>query len=322
MYAAVLHTLGRPPHYDQFPEPSAGEGEVIVHVRAASLKPVDKAMASGEHYASFRELPAVCGVDGAGQLEDGSRVVFAGPRRPYGAMAQRTPVARVRCFPVPDNVDDETAAALLNPGMSAWFALTWRAQLSKGESVLILGATGVTGKLTVQIARRLGAGRIVAAGRNEQALGTLGRLGADATIRLDQPGQDLTEVFVREAGDAGFDVVIDFLWGSPTETLLAAFTRTDLTAARSRVRLVEVGESAGPAISLPAAVLRSTKLEILGSGSGAVPPLNVIIDSYHQLMALAASGELRVDTDRVPLAYIEDAWQRQNLQGCRLVVIP
>ena len=322
MYAAVLHTLGKPPRYDQFPEPSAGEGEVIVHVRAASLKPVDKAMASGEHYASFRELPAVCGVDGAGHLADGSRVVFAGPRRPFGALAERAPVARSRCFPVPDGVAEETAAALLNPGMSAWFALTWRAQLSKGEKVLILGATGVTGKLSVQIAKRLGAGRVVAAGRNEQVLGTLGGLGADATIRLDQPGQDVTEVFVREAGDAGFDVVIDFLWGRPTEALIAAMARSDLTAARSRVRLVEVGESAGPAISLPAAVLRSTKLEILGSGSGAVPPLDVIVESYHQLMACAASGELLVDTERVPLADIENAWQRQDLQGRRLVVIP
>jgi NADPH2:quinone reductase len=219
-------------------------------------------------------------------------------------MAQRAPMARARCFPVPDGVDDETAAALLNPGMSAWFALTWRAQLSEGESVLILGATGVTGKLAVQIARRLSAGRVVAAGRNEQVLNTLGGLGADATIRLDQPGQDLTEAFAREAGDAGFDVVIDFLWGRPTEALLAALSRADFTAARSRVRLVEVGESAGPAISLPAAVLRSTKLEILGSGSGAVPPLNVIVDSYHQLMARAASGELRIDTERVPLADI------------------
>ena len=116
--------------------------------------------------------------------------------------------------------------------------------------------------------------------------------------------------------------MIDFLWGRPTEALLAALTRTDLTAARSRVRLVQVGESAGPAISLHAAVLRSTKLEIIGSGSGAVPPLDVIVDSCHQRMARAASGELRVDTESVPLADIEDAWQRQNLPGRRLVVIP
>ncbi|MBZ5592162.1 MAG: zinc-binding alcohol dehydrogenase family protein [Acidobacteriia bacterium] len=322
MNAAVLHALGKPPRFESFPEPSAGEGEVIVNVRAAALKPVDKAMARGEHYASFRELPVVCGLDGAGRLEDGSRVVFAGPRRPHGAMAQRTAVARARCFPIPDGVDDDSAAALLNPGMSAWFALTWRAQLAKGETVLILGATGVTGKLAVQIAKLHGAGRVVAAGRNEPVLSTLGSLGADATIRLDTPDQDLTAVFVREAGAIGFDVVIDFLWGHPTEVLLATLGRADFAAARSRVRLVEVGESAGPAISLPAAVLRSTKLEILGSGSGAVPPLDTIVDSYHQMMSYAASGELRVDTERVSLAGIEAAWERQHLQGRRLVVIP
>lgn len=206
--------------------------------------------------------------------------------------------------------------------MSAWLALTWRAQLAKGEAVLILGATGVTGKLAVQIARLHGAGRVVAAGRNQQVLETLGALGADATIRLDAPGQDLTEAFVREAGVAGFDVVIDFVWGQPTEALLAALTRTDFTAARSRVRLVEVGESAGPAISLRAAVLRSTKLEILGSGSGALPPYDVIVDSYNRMMAYASSGKLRVDTERIPLAEIEAAWERQDLHGRRLVVIP
>src|SRR5271154_2648711 len=106
MNAAVLHTLGKPPRFEQFPEPIRGEGEVIAHVRAAALKPVDKQMASGSHYASARELPVVCGIDGVGSLDDGTRVFFGGPRRPYGAMAERTGVARSRCFPIPDNVDD------------------------------------------------------------------------------------------------------------------------------------------------------------------------------------------------------------------------
>ena len=109
MKAAVLHALGTPPRFEEFPEPTAGEGEVIAHVCAAALKPVDKAMASGSHYASPRELPAVCGVDGVGCLDDGTRVFFAGPRSPYGAMAQRTVVPRLQCFPVPDNIDDTTA---------------------------------------------------------------------------------------------------------------------------------------------------------------------------------------------------------------------
>jgi NADPH2:quinone reductase len=185
MNAAVLHTLGKPPRFEQFPDPDPGENEAIVHVRAAALKPVDKQIAGGSHYASPRELPVVCGIDGVGFLDDGTRVFFGGPRRPYGAMAQRTVVRRSQCFPVPEGVADDTAAALPNPGVSAWLSLHYRAKLVAGETVLILGATGVTGKLAVQIAKLLGAGRVIAAGRNEQVLSALHNLGADATIRLD-----------------------------------------------------------------------------------------------------------------------------------------
>ena len=122
MDAAVLHTLGKPPRCEQFSEPIAGDGEAIVHVHAASLKPVDKQLASGSHYASPRELPVVCGSDGVGHLNDGQRVFFGGTRAPYGAMAQRTVVRRAFSFPVPKGVDDETAAALPNPGVSAWLS--------------------------------------------------------------------------------------------------------------------------------------------------------------------------------------------------------
>src|SRR6202050_1502021 len=105
MNAAVLHALGKAPRFEQFPEPVPAEGEVVVKVCAAALKPVDKQMAAGTHYASFRELPAVCGIDGVGYLDDGSRVFFAGPRRPFGAIAQRTVVARSRCWPIPAGLE-------------------------------------------------------------------------------------------------------------------------------------------------------------------------------------------------------------------------
>src|SRR5436309_5538948 len=118
MHAAVLHGLGKVPRYEEFLEPVAGDGEVIVHVHAASLKPIDKQLASGSHYASPRELPLVCGSDGVGHLSDGKRVFFGGPRPPYGAMAQRTVVNEGFCFPIPEDLDDETAAALPNPGVS------------------------------------------------------------------------------------------------------------------------------------------------------------------------------------------------------------
>jgi NADPH:quinone reductase-like Zn-dependent oxidoreductase len=82
MGAAVLYTLGKPPRYEQFPEPTAGDGEVIVQVHAASPKPIDKQLASVSHYASPRDLPHVCGTDGVGHLSDGQRVFFGGARAP------------------------------------------------------------------------------------------------------------------------------------------------------------------------------------------------------------------------------------------------
>ncbi len=319
MHAAVLHSLGKPPRFEEFPDPIPGEGEVLLHVCAAALKPVDKQMAGGKHYASPREFPVVCGMDGVGRLEDGTRMFFGGPRRPYGAMAERTVVRRAQCFAIPEGVDDDTAAAIPNPGVSAWLSLKHSAKLASGETVLILGATGVTGKLAVQIAKILGAGRVVAAGRNEGVLSTLRELGADATIGLGKPHPELVETFRHQAGEKGFDVIIDYLWGPPTEALLTAITGTEFAVAGSQTRLVEAGESAGPTITLPAAVLRSTALTILGTGG--MPSWDILTDAFQQVMNHAASGKLRIETERVPLAEIEDAWER-DAHGRRLVVIP
>src|SRR5215470_12350584 len=230
MEAAVLRQLGKAPRCERFPDPIAGDGEVMVHVHAAALKPIDKQLADGSHYAAPRQLPVVCGTDGVGHLSDGQRVFFGGCRAPYGSMAQRTVVPRAFTFAIPKEVNDETAAALPNPGVSAWLSLAFRAKLARGENVLILGATGVAGKLAVKIAKLLGAGRVVAAGRNQQALNTLHDLGADATISLALPATELSEAFAREAGQSGFQVVIDYVWGGPAEAFLAAVTRKEFVA--------------------------------------------------------------------------------------------
>jgi len=322
MKAAVLSLLDQPPRCEEFQDPAASEGEVFVRVRAAALKPIDRQLASGAHYASQRNLPMVCGTDGVGTFDDGRRVFFAAPRPPYGTMAERAVVAGPRCFPLPDNVDDVTAAAVFNPGLSAFGALKWRAQIAAGETVLILGATGVTGKLAIQTAKLLGAGRVIAAGRNERVLSTLPELGADAIIQLDNTGPELSEVFAHEAGAKGFDVVIDYLWGAPIEALLAAITRKDFGAASSRVRLVQVGESAGSAISLSAGVLRSSRLEIMGAGSGSAPTSREVWgEAIQWLLGNVARGVLKIDTERVPLAEVESAWGR-NWEGRRAVIIP
>ena len=294
---------------------------MVVQVKAASLKNIDKAMASGSHYDSHRELPVICGVDGVAVLGDGTRVFCGGCRPPYGMMAEQAVVSRAWCLPVPDGVDDGTAAALPNPALSAWLSLVWRAHLKQGETVLILGATGVAGKVAIQIAKHLSAGRVVAAGRNASILETLPDLGADATIALDQSDPELTNAFSREAGHQRFDIVLDYVWGHPTEVLLDALTGHDVMAESDTLRLIEIGDMAGPTVSLSAAALRSSGIEIYGSGGGSIPH-TAIFEAFPQIWALAARGELRIDTEPVPLAEIENAWQRNDLPGRRLVIIP
>ena len=319
MKAAVLWELGKAPKYEEFAEPVAGVGEALVRVRAASLKSVDRQLASGAHYASPREFPVVCGTDGVGELEDGSRVFFGGARRPFGAMAERTVVPRAFCFTVPSELRDESAAALPNPGVSAWLTLTHRAKLLAGETVLLLGATGVTGQLAVQIAKLLGAKRVIGAGRNESALARLRELGADVTIQLAQETDALVEEFRCNAGEEGFDVVIDYLWGRPTEALLAAMTKSEFAVMKKETRLVQVGESAGATISLPAAVLRSTAVSI--SGTAGIPSREVLLDAMQQVFTRGARGELKIETERVALAEIEKVWDRREESRRRIVVV-
>ncbi|HKV93733.1 MAG TPA: zinc-binding alcohol dehydrogenase family protein [Candidatus Angelobacter sp.] len=319
MNAAVVHKLGNTPQCDEFPEPVADENEIVVQVLAASLKPVDKQMASGSHYAAPRKLPFICGTDGVGRLADGQRVFFGGCRPPYGAMAQRTVVPKAFIFPVPAGLDDALAAALPNPGVSAWLSLTHRAKLASGENVLILGATGITGQLAVKIARLLGAGRVVAAGRNQQVLQSLLQNGADAIIRLDDPVEEVKKSFLKEAGESGFQVVIDYVWGQPTETFLSAIAKESFAAVGTETRLVQAGESAGPNISLPAAVLRSTALTILGTAG--IPPGDVLVNALKQVMAHAADGKLHVPTTRIPLASIGSAWEGSQ-SSSRMIIIP
>ena len=319
MKAAVLHKLGATPRCEEFAEPIAQDGEAFIRVCAASLKSVEKQMAAGSHYASPKEFPAICGVDGVGELEDGTRVFFGGPRKPFGAMAERTVAPRAFCFPVPSSMDDATAAALPNPGVSAYLVLTQNAKLAEGETVLILGATGIAGKLAVQIAKLLGASRIVGAGRNPEALIKLRELGADATIQLDQPQDQLQSSFSREASKEGFNVVIDYVWGKPTETFLAAITQSEFMSIGDETRLIQVGESAAPVISLPAAVLRSRALMIRGTAG--IPPRDALATAMKQVMEWAAAGLLSIETQAVPLKEVEQAWQRTE-RSRRLVIIP
>jgi NADPH2:quinone reductase len=320
MKAAVLHSFGGQPRFESFNEPVPIEGEVLVWVRAAALNPSTRLLASGGHYLSPPQLPVVTGVEGVGRLEDGSRVFFGVRRPPNGSLCERTAVPRFFCWPIPDGVDDVVAAALPNPALSSWLPLVTSAQLAPGGSVLVLGATGVAGQLAIQIAKHLGAGRVVAAGRNDSAFGKLREIGADAVISLRQPDQDLMDAFKHHSGEAGFDVVLDYLWGHPVEMLVESMNRKGFPAPRSGTRLVQIGDSAGAAITLKAMTLRGAAITI--SGSGVMPSMEVLTKSLQELMDLACRNQIHVDVEVIPLADIEKAWARDDLHGRRLVIMP
>jgi NADPH:quinone reductase-like Zn-dependent oxidoreductase len=211
-------------------------------------------------------------------------------------------------LPLPDELDDVTAAAIANPGMSSWAAYTERARLKAGETVLVNGATGTAGRLAVQIARHLGAGKVIATGRNADALKSVAALGADVTIPLVEDGVALEDAFKQQFAD-GVDVVIDYLWGRSAERLLIAGAKAGPDAVP--IRFVQIGSVSGPDITLPSAVLRSSAIEMMGCGIGSVP-LDRLFNAIGELLHAVIPAGFRIETTPVPLSEVERAWPRDD----------
>jgi NADPH:quinone reductase-like Zn-dependent oxidoreductase len=308
MKAAIVKGAGQTPVYGEFDDPVPAEGESRIAVAAAAVSQVVKSRASGAHYSSSGQFPFVVGIDGVGRLDDGSRVYFVMPRAPYGSMAERTVVPSAQCLALPDELDDVTAAAIANPGMSSWAALTERAKLKAGETVLINGATGTAGRLAIQIAKYLGAKKVIATARNADALKSVAPLGADVTILLVADDGAIERSF-KEQFAQGVDVVIDYLWGPSAERLLIAAAKAGEDAVP--IRFVQIGAVGGSDITLPSAALRSSAIELMGSGIGSIP-FHRFVDAIGGLLRAAAPGGFQIATKAVALSEVEEAWPRDD----------
>jgi NADPH2:quinone reductase len=294
------------------------EGQVLVTVEAVAVENVDRAIVAGTHYtaAPFQAaLPAIPCFDGIGCLPDGTLVGFGGLTPPSGALAQYVAVPATYAQPIPEGIEPPVAA-VLSSAISAMCMRT-AAGLSAGETVLVQGATGVAGRLAVQVARLLGAGRVVATGRDDAALRDLLALGADAVINTAVEDADLVQAFRDNAG-AGYDVVVDYLWSRPTELLTRALVPESFAMPRP-TRLVQIGESAGPAIHLTADALRTSGLEIYGAARNMATG---IAAASQQVVDWIRSDELTIHVTTMPLSRIEEAWSRTDLRGTRLVIVP
>lgn len=305
MRAAVLQEPGVP-RVEEFDDPQADEAHVVGKVLVAGLNPVDVSIAAGRF--GQLNLPAVPGLEGVAELPTGEDVYFSGVPAPYGSMAELVPLDPGQTFAVPDGLDPGLAVALGVAGLAAWLPLKVRAQLQPGERVLILGASGVVGRIGVQAAKLLGAGHVVAAARSRDALAEARELGADDTVVLEG---DFAAALKQAAGD-GFDVVLDPLYGPPLEAALDASARGG--------RVVTIGVQAGDTITLPVGRIA---LRTLIHHSNAQIPLEVRRAEYEEMAAHAAAGRIQVPIERLPLDRVTEAWERQaSGPHGKLVIVP
>ncbi len=317
MRAAVVEAVGSPPTPAEVDEPVREEGSALVAVEAAPLNPVEIRVAAGRHPRRAHP-PYVPGLEGAGRVVEsvrvppGRRVRFEGSALPgfgvHGTLAERAAVPEESLVELPGKVGDDLAAALGVVGITAMLALE-RAAPAGGERVLVLGATGAVGQMAVQLARLMGAGRVVGAGRSAERLERVRELGADEVVELGD--DDLTGALEQAAGGQ-LDIVIDPLWGEPAMAALRAIA--------TEGRLVNVGQSAGTDVRMPLEIVRNRQGAIHAISSGWTG-LERKAAAYRRLLELALAGRLEVDREVVPLDQLATAWGRQEASPGRKLVI-
>jgi NADPH:quinone reductase-like Zn-dependent oxidoreductase len=321
MKEAVMYQKGELPLYEEFPEPIAeNDDEVLVSVKAVAIKHFDKGRASGTHYSSDAPKASgrVIGGDGVCILSNGTRVYGMGVS---GMLAEKATIEKDRIVVLPPGITDATAAALPNAVIGSSMGLRFKADLQPGETVLINGATGFTGRVAVQIAKLYGAKKVIATGRNANSLQELLQLGADEIISLDQNDEHLINKLKEVHASTPVDVIVDYLWGHTAELILASLKGKG--SFTHKTRYVSIGAMTGDLIQLSASNIRSTDLQITGSGLGSWSKQQVrrlFTEILPEMFQLAADGKLRIDTIEVKLKDIANLWNLEVPGGKRLVV--
>jgi NADPH:quinone reductase len=325
MPAAVILKYATSPQYLPWPVPRrrAGQGQALIRVLAAPISPLDLLCASGVSYFGPPALPYIPGVQGIGLVEEadtlppGQRVWFssdAGMKPGNGSLALYCIINETDTLALPEEIDNAAAASLGLSAIAAWMALTWRGQLQPGEQVLVLGASGAVGQVAVQAARLLGAGRVIAASRNEAGRTRALARGADAVV--DLTGEDVVEISKRisAACKGPLDLVIDPVWGPPAEAAIRALGIGG--------RLVNIGSSAGSTVPIESASLRSRLHNILGYTNNGLTGQQKAA-AFSEILTHAAAGRISVERETLPLSRISEAWERQAASAHRkLILIP
>ncbi|QKS46506.1 zinc-binding alcohol dehydrogenase family protein [Paenibacillus cellulosilyticus] len=321
MHAVVVRSYDKGPVYEKVEEPQPqGPHEAVVEVLAAGLHHYVRAQADGSHYTSKDSsgLPLIPGIDGVGRLADGKMVYFVAPDTSFGTMAEKTVIDLRRSVPLPEGADAVRIAATMNPAMSAWVALRRRIHFEQGQKVLVLGATGSSGQMAVQIAKLMGASEVIAAGRDQERLESLRARGADVLVSL---AGDIGEAAAR-LGEAAaeVDVVIDYLWGKPAELAMVPMLMKRSDRSRS-LTWIQIGSVAGASAAIPSAALRSANFQLLGSGQGSVTAAGYLAE-FPALIEAILDGKLQVHAVTCPLSKAEEVWSAPSSAEQRIVFVP
>ena len=305
------HQLRHPPELRRVPRARGGRGGgPRARSRGGANEPRE-GTSLGPALQPRHDLPVRSGSDGVGRTREGERVYFAFPRAPFGTMAERSVVRRAYAIGIPDDVDDVTAAAIGNPGMSSWAALVERARVPEGGVGARVRRDGNLGPPRGADRQWLGARRVIAMGRNERALESLRALGADATIALNGEPATWGKAVREEVARDHIDVVLDYLWGPPAEQILSAFSGHGVSHGEPRVRLVQIGSMAGATVTLSASSLRSSGVELIGSGLGSVS-WERLVAAVGEVMKVVSPAKLAVDAEPLPLARVAEAWAEKS----------
>jgi NADPH:quinone reductase len=328
--AAVVEAAGRPPAVAEVPVPRRRPGEALVRIRAAALNPVELHIWNGHFFDGPPRPPYVIGLEGVGVVEEGERLapgarvrvefVHPGYGRD-GAVAEYAVVpeepdasdraSQASAAPVDDGLDDVAAAALGVPVFTALMCLERAEQAGAsldGAHVLVTAATGAVGMVAVQLAKRMGAARVVAAGRNRERLARAQELGADATVELGAGAAPLRDRLAA-AADGRLDVVLDPLWGEPARAAIESLTRDGV--------YVSFGQAASPLAELSGIPLRNRRVTMVGhSGAWATPQ-----ERQAALARAHALGPLTLDVEEVALEEIGGAWERLSRSAGRRLVV-
>jgi NADPH:quinone reductase-like Zn-dependent oxidoreductase len=311
MKAALLTELGGTPAAVDFDRPEPQGSLQVIEVEAAGMNPVDVNISRGLQFPP--PLPCVVGLEGIGRTADGRRVYFDSAKQPHGSFAEYCLVAEEGLMDIPEGIDAAAAMPFGIAGLAAWTGLGWKAAMENEETVLILGASSIVGQIGVQVAKRLGAGRVVAAARDEEVLARCAELGADATVRLGGEHEQLVAE-LKEAAGGGFDVVLDLLWGEPLVAALGAMAEFG--------RVIQIGGSAAQVGEIPARPIRNPGISILGHINYHVPVAGRE-EAFAAMCEMSLAGDLVIPVEEIALADVAQAWERQ--QGgphAKLVIRP